>query len=650
MPLSVSELHAETNIAEQLKEDELNKIGDDVVEGYETDKSSRAEWESRLEDALKLAAQVVEDKTFPWEDAANVKYPLLTTAALQFASRAYPALVPGPNLVKGRVVGYDPTGEKMERAIRIGKHMSYQLMEEMEDWEEDMDKLCIIIPIVGCAFKKTYFSSVKARNISELVLAQNLVVDYYAKSLEDATRITHELYLTKRDVRERQLAGSYLDIDLELPTAPDKKPDTNDIAGLTDSGDEHSTPYTILESHCYLDLDDDGYSEPYIVTVCKESKKVLRISPRWDVDGIVVEDNRVVYIEPVHYFTKFSFIPNPDGGFYDIGFGTLLGPINNTIDSSINQLLDAGTLNNMPSGFLGRGIRLRGGNYKFSPGEWKFVNSTGDDLRKGIVPLPVNEPSAVVFNLLGMMVQSGERLASTVDSLVGENPGQNQKATTTVAVIEQGMKVFSGIYKRLYRSLKKEMKKLYRLNSIYLLEEDYFIILDPMLERGANIKRKDYELKDADVIPAADPTVATEQQKLAKAQGLLELLAVGTVNPMEVTKRVLEAQEQAGVELLMQMPEPQPSMEEMQAQDESQRKWAEIQLRGLEVQAKVLESRAKSILALAQAEGVEQGQQLELYKTQLDAIRQEEERVQQQAQQMMQQQQGQQQGGGEPQQ
>ena len=629
MPVSTLKAFiSEDNIADGMDEDSLNQIGKDVVEGYYRDLDSRSEWEERLDESLKLAAQVTEVKSFPWENAANVKYPLLTTAALQFASRAYPALIPGPNLVKGRVIGFDDDGSKMDKAIRIGKHMSYQLMEEMEDWEEDMDKLCIIIPIVGCAFKKTYYSVLKDQNVSELVLAQDLIVDYYAKSLEDATRVTHRLYFTERDIVERQLTGAYMDVDLRPATAPDMSDAHDEINGLEASEDDDATPYTVLEQHGYLDLDEDGYSEPYIITVELESNKVLRIVPRFDPEGIYNEGDRVVKIDPVHYFTKFSFIPNPDGGFYDIGFGTLLGPINNTIDSSINQLLDAGTLSNLPAGFLGRGIRLKGGNTRFTPGEWKFVNSTGDDLRKGIVPLPVNAPDAVVFQLLGLMIQSGERLSSTVDSMVGENPGQNQKATTTVAVLEQGMKVFSGIYKRLYRSLKKEVKKLYRLNGMFLPEGAYFTILDPSQEQAEQIGRGDYDPESADVIPSADPTVATEQQRLAKVQGLLELLQLGTVNPTEVTRRVLEAEEQPGIEALMQLPPPQPDPEMLKFQDESERAWAELELRAAELEVKGITARASALLAIAQAEAAEEGPQIEMYKLQLESINNEQDRLQ----------------------
>jgi chaperonin GroES len=340
--------------------------------------------------------------------------------------------------------------------------MSYQLMEQMDNWEEDMDKLSIIIPIVGCAFKKTYYSGIKGQNVSELVLAQDLIVDYYAKSLEDATRITHRLSLTTRDIKERQLAGIYSDGTLHTPGHSNLTKISDEIDGLAEQEPDEATPFTVLEQHRFWDLDGDGYEEPYIVTVEEESHKVLRIVARFDAKGITrseVEEGEegqgeIIFIQPVHYFTKFPFIPNPDGGFYDVGFGTLLGSINSTIDTAINQLLDAGTLSNMPSGFLGRGIRLKAGNARFSPGEWKFVNTPGEDLRKGIVPLPINSPDSTVFQLLGLMIDAGQRLSSTVDMQVGENPGQNQKATTTMAVLEQGMKVFNSIYKRLYRSVK----------------------------------------------------------------------------------------------------------------------------------------------------------------------------------------------------
>lgn len=545
------------NIAEDLEKEELDEIGRDALEEYQEDLSSRWEWEERNERWMKLATQVVEEKSWPWENASNVKYPLLTTAAVQFHARAYPALVPSGDLVRARVIGFDDTGMKAKKAIRISKHMTYQLMEEMSDWEDDMDKLCIYLPIVGCAFKKTYYSPILGRNVSEFVSAMDLVVNYWAKTLEDCSRKTHILSLSQNDVLERQRAGLYRNVSLQKNTGNSKGID-DEISGLT-APDMDDAPYKVLEQHTWLDLDDDGYKEPYIVTI-DEAGTVLRIVARYTPADISYNaQNEVIKINAEEYFTKFDFIPNPDGGFYGIGFGVLLGPTNDAVNTILNQLIDQGTLATTAGGFIGRGARLKKGDTSFQPNEWKQVTVTGDDLRKNIFPLPIREPSSTLFNLLGMLLDSGNRLASTTDMMVGENPGQNQPATTTMAVIEQGMKVFTAIYKRIYRSLKKEYQKLYELNARYLSPEEYFVVLDPGKEQIAMIGQGDYDLKSMDVVPAADPNVITQAQRLAKAQALFDLVQLGTVNPQVATMRMLEAQEQPGIAQLVQMPPQQPN-------------------------------------------------------------------------------------------
>jgi hypothetical protein len=286
-----------------------------------------------------------------------------------------------------------------------------------------------------------------------------------------------------------------------------------------------------------------------------------------------------------------------------LGFGNLLAPINEVINTTTNQLLDAGTLSNLQSGFIGKGIKLKAGNQRFEPGEWKAVPTTGEDLQKNIYPLPVREPSNVLFQLLEMMIQAGQQLSATTNPMTGENPGQNQKATTTMAVIEQGSKVFHSIYKRLYRSLRKEYKKLFRLNGQYLSENEYFTILDTEEENIDTVFREDYSESNADVVPAADPTIATEQKKLAKASGLMEMLQLGTINPQEATKRILEAQEHHDIDALMDVPEQQPDaetqlkmqeqqLEQAKMQDESERKWAEIELKKIEVMAEAMKDMA----------------------------------------------------------
>ena len=593
--LSLETILSGDNLAELLPDDDLDIIGEYVHEGYLTDKKSRESWEGKVDEWTSLALQVVEEKSFPWPNAANVKYPLITTAALQFSARAYPALLPGTNPVRGRVVGYDKDGSKTERAIRIGKHMSYQVLQQMSDWEEEMDRLLFALPIVGCVFKKTYFSASKGHNVSEIVYPKELVVNYWAKNLEEAPRITHELAFSENDIRERILDGRFIEQELKA-ASDDELPDTNKVSSEAMGMDkpasqDDTTPYIALEQCVYLDLDQDGYKEPYIVTIEGESRKVFRIVPRFDEDQIkYTEKNEVIRIDPTNYYTKFSFVPSPDGGFYDIGFGILLGPINETINTLINQLLDAGTMSVTSGGFIAKGIRIKGGKTSFDPFEWKAVNTVGDDLRKGLVPLPVREPSQVLFSLLGMMIESGEKLSSVTEIMSGDIPGQNTKATVAMAAIEQGMKVFSSIYKRVHRSLAKEYTKLFILNSIFLEPEEYFNILDVGQEGAAQIGLEDYKQEDIDVIPSSDPNIATEQQKIAKIEAIGSLLQMGTINPQEYTKRMLEATEQVNIEALMKMPDPKPNeefeFEKQKFSDESERSWAEIELKQNEATAK----------------------------------------------------------------
>ena len=579
--LKFEDIQALDNIAEELDEDTLNKIGSKIVDAYEEDLDSRSEWEDRFDKSMDLAMQTVEKKSFPWDGASNVKYPILTTAALQFSSRAYPALISGTQVVKGKVSGFDQDGEKHRSAIRVGKHMSYQVLEEMENWEEDMDKLCVILPIVGSVFKKTYFSPTLGHNISELIYPKDLVVNYWTKDLETASRKTHVLELSENDIYERVAMEFYIetDVDTSTQTIDEGENERSGVKAPRDGDD--STPYVFLEQHCFLDLDDDGYAEPYIVTVNLETENVVRIVARWDEEEIQFkEDGTLIRIKPVEYFTKYSFVPNPDGGFYDVGFGMLLGPINNTVNTLINQLVDSGTLNNLNAGFISKGIRIKGGKKSFGLGEWKTVNSTAEDLRKGIVPLPTKDPSQVLFSLLSMMIDSANKLGSVTDILTGENPGQNQPATTTMAVIEQGLKVFSSIYKRMHRSLKKEFKKLYRLNRLYLPPESYFQVLDLGEEGAMQIFQMDYSADVTNVQPQADPNVASESQRLMKAQALTEMISLGTVNPTVVTARILEAQDQPNIPELMEMPpqqsDPRIELEQMVALDESERAWAKM--------------------------------------------------------------------------
>lgn len=614
---NLDQLFAQSNLAEGLEEELLNKIGSEVVKDFEADLRSRETWENMHDQWMKLAIQVIEERTWPWSGAANVKYPLLSTSAMQFQARAYPTLVAGPNVVKARVIGYDPSGEKAKRAERIGQHMSYQVLEQMEHWDEDMDKLCFVLPIVGTCFKKVYFDADKGYNCSHIVLAKDLVVNYWATSLEDALTKTHVMYMTRNKVKEMQLSGNYLDT-FDVIQAQTKElwvsAKAKENAGITSGQVDNTTPLTILEQHRFWDLDEDGYQEPYIVTVEYSTGKVLRIVPRYEKDGVKSADGKIISIKPEEFFVKYSFIPNPDGGFYDLGFGALLGPLNETVNTLINQLIDSGTMSNLQAGFIAKGVRMKAGDTAFSPGEWKVVQTSGDDLKKAILPLPTAEPSTTLYQLLGSLVESTNQLASVAEIMVGKMPGQNTPATTTMATIEQGMKVFTAIYKRIYRSLTKEFKRLYRLNAIYLNPQEEFQILDSA--ELAQIGQSDYLIGDTDVAPAADPTTVSEMLRLTKAQALLELIPLGTINPQEATRRILEAQDQPEIDKLLNQgpPPPDPKMLEVQAKME-----AEKQKTALKVQESQMKMQIEQQMGQFDIEMKKMQMQLKEMEMQLDA-------------------------------
>lgn len=590
--MDIDKLIGNRNIAEELEDADLLKIGRQVVNDFKADEESRIHWLEEAKKWMKLATQVTEEKTFPWPKAANIKFPLLTTATLQFGARAYPALINnGKPIARAESIGFDLSGDKQNKAERISKHLSYQIMHEIRGWEEDMDKLLIQLPIIGCAFKKTYYDSAKDRNCSDLVSGLDVVVDYSARSLDDARRITHIIEMVPNVIQERINAGIFRDVKLpnssnkEYQTPRDQLLAQRKVNDTEDSTNDRTR--VLLEQHRWLDLDEDDYQEPYIVTVDLISETVLRIVPRFAQDGIKRNDKReLILIEPIHYFTKFDFIPNPDGGFYGIGFGILLGPLNETANTLINQILDAGTLSNLQGGFLARGIRVKNGNLRFTPGEWKEVNTTGTDLKNNIVPLPTKEPSNVLFQLLGSITEAGQRVSSVSDIFSGEMPGQNTPATTTMAAIDQGMKVFSAIYKRIYRSLGEEFRKIAKLNALYLEPETYFKVLGQ--QQSGVVYQDDYRDSDILVIPSADPNTVTDQAKMMQAQMLMQMIQF-IPNKVEVIKRVLESANIPGIEILMQGADqpPPPSPEQQQAQMEMQQSQAEHQMKLQEMQGKL---------------------------------------------------------------
>ncbi len=521
--ITLAKIRKSDNLTDEFDEQELAKIAHQVIKGYDIDDESRESWKTTVNDAMDIAKQLMCKKDYPWPNASNVKFPLITMAAIDYAARTLPEVIPNGNLVKVNVVGADNDGSKLARGNRVAQYMSYQLIQDSPDWEDGTDKLLQVLPVVGTVFKKTYQSPTESRCISELCLPDKIVVNYNSQSMESARRVTHIIELYPNDIVTRQRNGLFnkdIDIDWLRPT--------------TESPDDEDFQINLLEQHCWLDLDEDGYKEPYIVTVHKESGKVLRI-----VDRIKEikrnKDKEVSEIIPVDYFTDYHFIRSPDGGFYSLGFGALLLPLNSAVNTIINQLIDAGTLSNMQGGFLGRGIRLKQGEFKVRMGEWKQLDAAaGTNLAQNIVSIPTKEPSQVLFSLLGMLIQIGKDLSSTTDVLKGKQPAQNVASGTINTLVEQGTKVFTAINKRVYRSLKKEYMKIYELNAYYLSDKQYQTVLD---DPEVTVKA-DFNEDSRDIYPVADPTMSSVAQRVSRAQILSQMR---TVDPRAADRYLLES-------------------------------------------------------------------------------------------------------------
>lgn len=620
------------NLCDRFSDEDLRRIGTKVLEKYAQDCQSRTAWLSRTEAALDLAMQVQKDKTFPWANCSNIRFPLVTIAALQFHARAYPAIVNGRSVVQCRVIGEDPQGIATTTANKISSHMSWQLLEQDEAWEENQDRALLNVAIVGCGFKKTYYDAGKGHNVSEFVPANMLVVDYWAKSIESARAKTHIIPLYKNDVHERMMRGSYRDCSDQswyrgtpVPKENQATQGADNRAGVSRPSNSDEAPFVFLEHHCWMDLDGDGYEEPYIVTVEESSGCVVRIVCRFEREMDVEYNSRgnIVRIDASEYFTKMPFIPSPDGSLMDIGFGTILGPLNESVNSSINQLFDAGTLSNTAGGFLGRGAKIRGGVYSFQPFSWQRVDASGDDLRKSIFPLPVREPSAVMFNLLSLLIDYTNRVSGSTDMMAGENPGQNTPAETSRAMIEQGQKVYSAIFKRIWRSMKQEFRKLYVLNGLNMPARQPF-------GEGEEALREWYLGNPASVVPVADPTITSDGARFAQARLIKEAaMATPGYDTDEVERRYLKALNVDGVDKVFvgtkDLPPPAPDVKIQIQELKNQIESAKLQQKQMEfimqMQENVRVNNAKIAALVAQAQKMEAEAQSEPGKQNVAAFR-----------------------------
>ena len=504
------------NLAEEMPDRELARISSDLLGEFDANKASRQEWEDAYTNGLELLGFTYDERTQPFRGASAVTHPLLAEAATQFQAQAFNELLPASGPVRTVVMGKESTS-KNQQASRVRQFMNYYITSVMEEYTPDMDQMLFYLPLAGSTFKKTYFDETLGRAVSKFVPAENLVVPYETSDLETCPNITQVVRMSLNDLRKRQIGGSYLDVEV-IPAQKelsDLEGEMDRIEGLEPNQIDYDC--TILE--CHVDLDLEGYEElddegeptgikvPYVVTLSEDNGQVLSIRRNYQ------EDDELK--RKIQYFTHFKFLPG--FGFYGLGLIHTIGGLSRTATAALRQLIDAGTLSNLPAGFKARGLRIRDDDDPLQPGEFRDVDAPGGAIRDSLMPLPFKGPDQTLFNLLGFVVEAGQRFATITDLKVGD--GNQQAAVgTTIAMMEQGTRVMSAVHKRLHYAMKQEFKILARVMSESLPQQYPYTVPGG----DESIMRDDFDDR-VDVVPVSNPNVFSQAQRIIMAQTKLQL-------------------------------------------------------------------------------------------------------------------------------
>ena len=542
------------NLAEEMPERELSAIASDLLSAYDSNRASRQEWEDTYKNGLELLGFNYEERTMPFRGASGVTHPLLAEAATQFQAQAFNELLPSSGPVRTVVLGKD-TREKQDQAKRVKQFMNYYITNVMEDYTPDMDQMLFYLPLAGSTFKKVYYDEGLGRAISKFVPAENLVVPYDTADLDSCPNITQVVRMDLNDLRKKQIAGVYLDIDVI--------PSQGEVTGVRDEIDRidgfepNQIDYDCTLLECHVDLDLSGYEElddegettgikvPYIVTISQDNGQILSIRRNYAED-----DERK---SKINYFVHYKFLPG--FGFYGLGLIHTIGGLARSATSSLRQLIDAGTLSNLPAGFKARGLRIRDDDDPLQPGEFRDVDAPGGAIRDSLMPLPFKGPDQTLFNLLGFVVQAGQRFATITDMKVGDG-NQDAAVGTTIAMLEQGSRVMSAVHKRLHYAMRLEFKILARVMSESLPQEYPYSVAGD----DSSVMAKDFDDR-VDIVPVSNPNVFSQAQRIALAQTKLQLAGAAPElhNMHEIYRDMYEALGVTDVERIMQsLPDSEP--------------------------------------------------------------------------------------------
>ena len=546
----------DANLAEIVDESVLSELSSDLRGSYEEDLESRSQWQEAYTKGLDLLGIKYSERTQPFEGASGVTHPLISESVTQFQAQAYKELLPAGGPVKTQVIG-SKTAEKEAQATRVKNFMNYQVTEVMEEFDPDTDQMLFYLPLSGSTFKKVYFDPTKARAVSAFVPSEDLVVPYSATDLATAPRVTHVVRMDPNQVRKLQVAGVYRDVEISSDEASDDtvRDKIDDIEGISKGYSEEM--HTILEMHVDLDLEGfedmaangepTGVKLPYIVTIDVGSGEVLAITRNFAQNDTLKRKRQ--------YFVHYKFLPGL--GFYGFGLIHMIGGLGRAATSILRQLIDAGTLANLPSGFKARGIRIRNDDEPLSPGEFRDIDAPGGDIRNSIIPLPFKEPSGTLASLLGSIIEGGRRFVSIADQQIGDNKSGDMPVGTTVALLERGMKVMSAIHKRLHYAQKIEFRLLARIFAENL-PPNY-----PYEVAGAPSEVKAVDFDDrVDVLPVSDPNIFSMAQRVTLAQTQLQLAQSNPQlhNLHEAYRRMYQALEVQNIDqILPSKKEPKPT-------------------------------------------------------------------------------------------
>jgi hypothetical protein len=509
------EVEFDSNLAEYMDEKDLQDMSSDLIGDYKEDSSSREEWYDAYAKGLKLLGFKYEDRSQPFQGASGVTHPLLSETVTQFQAQAYKELLPANGPVRVQMIGKsDP--QKEQQAQRVQEFMNYQVMHVMEDFDPDLDQMLFYLPLSGSSFKKVYYDSTMGRAVSKFIPSEELIVPYTATDLGTAERITHVLKRTENDIRKLQVTGFYRDVDLEEYEDPETnsiQTEVNRLDGVKETGSYKNDSYTLLEMHVDLDVpgfeDPDGIKLPYIVTIDEGSGNVLSVYRNYDEQDSLKKKKQ--------YFVHYKFLPGL--GFYGYGLIHMLGGLSRTATAALRQLLDAGTLANLPAGFKARGLRIADDDSPIQPGEFRDVDAPSGDLRAGLMPLPYKGADQTLFQLLGFVVQAGQRFASIADQKIGDSVAANAPVGTTMALIERGSRVMSAIHKRLHYAQKTEFNLLAKVFKDFLPQRYPYDVSDNSVP---SIKATDFDNR-VDIMPVSDPNIFSMSQRVTLAQTQLQM-------------------------------------------------------------------------------------------------------------------------------